>query len=276
MTRIVRPGLLAALIGVAGAGCAPPPPSQDTGTGGGKPGSGKPPDAKFDGFNDKAKRFAADFLKAVREKKTTPAQLTAEFKKVYAPAEFEADKAAGYSDAAAAEQLKLAATAVGDDPKLVSADGRVALFVAKGKAGERTLLRVVADGEPKADWLGVGPKNLPDNPFKGGDGDAAQFAAMAFLDAALTGKVRLAEGLLSDAGRAALGTSVLDKKYDVGALKNRLDELFGGATGYTVTAVTKDTVTVELPVADGKKTATVRLSAGRSPVEMKVDQVEVK
>ncbi|MEO2090089.1 MAG: hypothetical protein ABGY75_11405, partial [Gemmataceae bacterium] len=158
---------------------------------------------------------------------------------------------------------------VGDDPKLLTADGQFALFAAKGKAGERTLLRVAADG--KIDWLSVGPKSLPDSPFKG-DGDAAQFAAMAFLDAALTRKFHLGEGLLSDAGRSNLGASVIDGKYDFGALKNKLGELFGVAAQYTVTAATKDTVTVIV----GGKTATVKLSAGRSPADMKVDSVEVK
>jgi hypothetical protein len=266
-TRIVRTGVFVAIFGLAGCG-APPQPS---GSAGGKTGGGTSAGGKYDGFNDKAKAFAADFLKAVRERRAAAAQLTAEFKKVYAPAEFEEDKAKGYSDAAAAENLKLAATEVGEDPKLISADGRVALFVAKGKAGERTLLRVAADGEPKADWLGVGPKNLPDSPFKG-DADAAQFTAMAFLDAALTRKFHLAEGLLSDAGKMNLGKSELDGKYNVGALKNKLAELFGGATQYTVTAAAKDTVTATV----GGKTATVKLAAGRSPSEMTVDQVEVK
>lgn len=263
LTRIVRPGLVVVFGLVVGCG-APPQPSAGGGKGGTAASAGK-----YDGFNDKTKTAAADFLKAVRDGKATPAQLTPEFKKVYAPAELEAEKAQGYSDTAATQLLKLAATEVGDDPKLVSADGQFALFAAKGKAGERTLLRVAADG--KIDWLGVGPKNLPDSPFKG-DADAAQFAAMAFLDAALTRKFHLAEGLMSEAGRAKLGASVIDGKYNFGAFKNKLEELFGGATQYTVTAATKDTVTATF----GGKTATVKLTAGRSAADVKVDQIEVK
>ncbi len=263
-TRIVSPGLFAVALGFA-VGCGAPSNPSTSGSGKG----GTQPPGKYDGFNDKTKSAAADFLKAVKDGKATPAQLTAEFKKVYAPAELDAEKAQGYSDTAAAQLLKLAATEVGDDPKLLTADGQFALFAAKGKAGERTLLRVASDG--KIDWLSVGPKSLPDSSFKG-DGDAAQFTAMAFLDAALTRKFHLAEGLLSDAGRSNLGKSVIDGKYDFGALKNKLAELFGGATQYAVTVATKDTVTATV----GGKTATVKLSAGRSAADMKVDAVEVK
>jgi hypothetical protein len=271
LTRIVRPGLLVVALGMA-AGCgAPPQPS----AGGGKSGKGDAPSAspeKVDAFVTKARAFAADFLKAVKAGKGDPAQLSAEFKKVYAPAELEAEKAQGYSDAAAGQQLKFVATEVGDDLTVVTADGRFVLFVAKGKAGERTLVRVADDGGLKIDWLGVSPKNLPEMKFAKGEGDAAQFAAMAFLDAALTRKFQLAEGTLSDAGRAKLGASVIDGKYNFGAFKNKLEELFGGATQYTVSSATKDTVTAGV----GGRTATLKLVPGRSAADMKVDQVEVK
>lgn len=270
LTRIVPPGLLAVALGFA-VGCgAPPQPSAD---GGGKSGgSGTQPSLKVDAYVSQARTFAADFLKAVKAGKGDPAQLSVAFKKVYAPAELEAEKPQGFSDTAAAQLLKLAATEMGDDLTIVSTDGRVALFVARGKAGERTLVRVADDSGLKIDWLGISPKNLPESKFAKAGGDAAQFAAMAFLDAALTRKFHLAEGLLSDAGRSNLGRSVIDGKYDFGALTHKLAELFGGATQYTVTAATKDTVTANV----GGKTATVKLSAGRSPADMKVDAVEVK
>jgi hypothetical protein len=267
LTRIVRPGLLAALL-VAAVGCAPSTPS--SGDGAGKPSSEASP--KTDEFVSKARTFALDFLKAVKAGKGDPAQLSAAFKKVYSPAEREDEKALGYSDAAAAQLLKLAATEVGDDLSIVSTDGRFALFVAKGKTGERTLVRVADDGGLKIDWLSVSPKNLPESKFAKGEGDAAQFATMAFLDAVLTPKFHLAEGLLTDAARAKLGASVIDGKYNFGSLEIRLKELFGGAKTYTVTVATKDTVTATV----GGKTATLKLTAGRSPAEMKVDQVEVK
>lgn len=266
VTRNVPPGVLATLLAVV-VGCAPAPTSSSGGAG--KPSSEAAPST--DAFVSKARTFALDFLKAVKAGKGDPAQLSVPFKKVYAPAELEVEKAQGYSDTASGQLLKLAATEVGDDMSIASTDGRVVLFVAKGKTGEHTLIRVVDDGGMKIDWLGISPKNLSIDLVKG-DGTAAQFAAMTFVDAVLTRKFHLAEAALTESARAKLGASVLDGKYNFGALKTKLEELIGGAATYTISAATKDTVTATI----GGKTVTLKLIAGRSPAEMKVDQVEVK
>jgi hypothetical protein len=266
LTRVVSTGLLAALLGVS-CGCAPTPPS---GSGTGKGGGESP--AKTEAFVGKARQFAADFLKAVKAGKADTAQLSEPFKKVYAP---DSTKPTGFSDNEAGLLLKLAATEVGEDLSIVGTDGKVALLVARGKAGERTLVRVVDDGGMKIDWLGVSPKNLPGEMIKG-EHTAVQFAAMSFADAILTRKFQMAEAVLTDAAKAALGKSVLDGKFNPGALKNKFEELLGGATQYTITGAIKETVTLEVPYGGSKKTVSMKLAAGRSPADFKVDQIEVK
>lgn len=273
LTRIVRPGLAAVLLGVGLAGCGQPQPNKPDG----KPGDPKAGPAPASPTDLKAAQTAAaDFLKAVREGKGSAAALTAEFKKAYAPPERPDEMAVGYSDTAAAFNLKHAATEVGDDVSTPAGSGDTAFAVAKGKAGGRTLLRLVKAGSDwKVDWLSVAPKGVSDATLSG-EAAPAQFAAQAFVDAVLTRKFPLAAGLLSDAAKATYGKSVFDGKFDPGALKNKLEEFFGGADRYTVTASAKDGVTVELPLAGGKKTATLKLTAGRSATDMKVDQIEVK
>jgi hypothetical protein len=266
LTRIVHLGWFVLLVGFL-IGCSSTPPS-GTGKSGGPATS---PAIKPDELKASAQKFATEFLKAVRERKANAAQLTPEFKKVSAPAVYESDKAQGFSDAVADENLKLAATEVGDDVSIPAVSGSIAFAMAKSKTGGRTLLRLVKMGSDwKVDWLSIGRKGAPEDALS--DANApAQFTTQAFLDAVLTRKFPLAEGLLSDAGRMNLGKSVTDGKYNFGALKNKLEELFGGADKYLLTTASKDTVTVELPLARGKKTATFKLSVGA-----KVDQVEMK
>jgi hypothetical protein len=271
-TRTVPPLLVALLL----CGCGGKPstdPTNDKDKDGGK--SGTPAATPVDVAA--AKKFAGDFLAAVRDRKAKPDHLTADFKKVFAPPAFDADKAQGYSDAAAALELGLLATEVGaDDVTAAGGPDGSAFAVGKGKTGGRTLLRVVkVGGDFKVDWLSVGVKGVTDATLSGGDAPA-QFAAQALIDAVQRRKWTHAAALLTEAARGKYGQSQIDKKFDPGALKNSLDGFFGGADKFTMANTSGGAVTVELQTAGGKKTATLKTAKGGRPGEWLVDAIEVK
>jgi hypothetical protein len=258
-TRTVLPALMLAL--VVGCGGTSSGPTADNKGGGtpSKPGTGSPTDPKA---ADAAKKFATDFLVAVRDKKATPDQLTPEFTKVF-------------SDTPAADLTFLATEVAADDVSVTSADG-AEFAVGKSKTGGgRTLLRLVKVGNDyRVGWISVGPKGVADAALSGNDAPA-QFAVQALLDAAFRKKYTHASALLTDNARNTLGKSPFGG-FDQGALKNKFDDLFGGADKYAVTGTSQGTVTVELPQAGGKKTATLKTVKGSRPGEWLVDAVEVK
>lgn len=276
-TRTVVPALLVAVLlsGCGGGGPAPNSPTEkDKGTG--KTDKTVSPPA-VSVKEAEAKTFTGTFLTAVREKKATPDQLTAEFKKVFAPAGLEAEKAQGYSDTVAAAELSFLAADVGTDDvtAVANADGS-AFAVGKNKTtGGRTLVRVVKVGaDLKADWLSVGPAGVPDAALKGDDAPA-QFAVQSLIDAVLRKKHTHAQALLTEAARKKYGESSFGG-FNPGALNNKLDELLGGYDKYAVTNTSGGTVTVDLPFAAGKKTGTLTAVKGIRPGEWLVDSIEVK
>jgi hypothetical protein len=133
---------------------------------------------------------------------------------------------------------------------------------------------VKVGAEWKADWLSVGPKGVGSAVLTGDDAPA-QFAVQALLDAAFRTRYDHAAALLTDTARNTLGKSPFGG-FDKGALESKLKELFGGADRYAVTGTSKGTVTVDLPYAGGKKTATIKAVKGTRPGEWLVDSVEVK
>ncbi len=260
LTRTVLPALLVAVLLSGCGGTTPTGPTGSKGTG--TPSKATTPAADPKAA-DAAKKFATDFLVAVRDKKATPAQLTPEFTKVF-------------SDSPAADLTFLATEVAADEVSVTTADGAV-FAVGKSKTGGgRTLLRLVKSGSDyKVDWISVGVKGVTDATLSGDDAPA-QFAVQALLDAAFRKKYTLAGSLMTEAARNKLGESVFGGKFDPGALKNKLDEFFSGVDKYTVTGTSKGTVTVELPVTGGKKTATLKAVKGSRPGEWLVDAVEVK
>ena len=269
--------LIALLVALAGCGQTPAPDaSGKEGEKAGKPvGPGAGPKA-----GDAAKKFAADFLKAVAERKAKPEQLTADFKKAFAPPVFDADRPQGYSDAVAATELGVLATEVSaDDVTAVSGADGSAYAVGKGKL-PRTLLRLVtAGGEWKVDWISIGRVGTGDAALSGDDA-GGQFAAQAFADALLRNKFSHAAALLTADAKTRLGTSKRDGKFDAGTLQNTLRELLAGADKYAVAKTTRDgpavVLTLDVPTAGGTKAATVKTVKGTRLGEWLVDGAEVK
>jgi len=256
-TRIVLPALLVALL----SGCGGNTPTATTDDKGGKVDKGSPVAAPKD--VDAGKKFAADFLAAVRDKKAAADQFTAEFKPVF-------------SDNPAAELTFLAGDVGADDVTAAGGSDGAVFAMGKNKAGTRTLLRAVKVGADwKADWLSVGPKGVGSAVLTG-DNAPAQFAAQAFLDAVAHKKFAQAAALTSPAAKTKYGESVISKTFDLGTFGDTLGKLLPSPQAYTVTGASAGTVTVEVTAGGAKKTATIKTVKGTRPGEWLVDSVEVK
>ncbi len=83
------------------------------------------------------------------------------------------------------------------------------------------------------------------------------------------------EEVFADALNSALGKSPFGG-YDLNQLKDSLERMLGGAEKYTVTGTSKASVTADVPLAGGKKTAAIKTVKGTRPGEWLVDAVEVK
>lgn len=256
-TRIVLPALLVtALAGCGGGGNAPVTDAQ-----GGKVDKGSPQASPKD--VEAGKKFATDFLAAVRDKKASPDQLTPEFAKVF-------------SDSPAAELTFLASEVGADDVTAAGGSDGAVFAVGKNKAGTRTLLRVVKAGADwKVDWLSVGPKGVGSAVLTG-DNAPAQFAVQAFLDAVARKKFAHAAALTSPAAKTKYGKSAFGESFDLGAFTDTLGKLLPNLEAYTHTASTAGTVTMEVTASGAKKTATIKAVKGTRPGEWLVDSVEVK
>lgn len=256
-TRIVLPALLVALLSGCGGGTT----TGTTDAQGGKVDKGSPAASPKD--VDSGKKFATDFLAAVRDKKATPDQFTPEFSKVF-------------SDSPAAELTFLAGEVGADDVTATGgADGAV-FAVGKNKAGTRTLLRAVKVGADwKVDWLSVGPKGVGSAVLTG-DNAPAQFAAQAFLDTISHKRYAQAAALVTPAAKTKYGESKISKTFDLGEFSDAIGKLLPNPQGYTVTTASAGTVTVEVTAGGAKKTATIKTVKGARSGEWLVDSIEVK
>lgn len=250
----------------------------------GKPGapnaSGTPADPKA-----AAQKFVTDFLAAVKAKKATADQLTADFKKVVALPLTAEDAKVGYSDIGAVTHLEKWAAATADEPK-VEVAGEVAFAAGKPGPGGRILLRLAKDGGAwKADWLSNGPATAADVKLDGGEDTAGiQFAVAAFTDAALKKDHALVAGLMTVKGRETVANpfAAADKArgYNVGLLLDALAKHFGKADRAAVTGTNRSgneaTAKVELTAGTAKTELTLKLAKGSKPGVWLVDNFEAK
>ena len=158
-------------------------------------------------------KAAAEFVKAVQEGKATSASLTDEFKKVIAPPELEADKAAGYSESGVQAWLsasKSMESAGGLKIDTAAPDYAIASTVVD-KPG-RVYLRLSKVGP---DWLidhaRFNVRNTIGIPFVSGNPAAAAALAMAFfIEAILTENKAEIEALLSKAAKSKFAPPLFD------------------------------------------------------------------
>jgi hypothetical protein len=180
-----------------------------------------------------------------------------------------------FSDSPAAELTFMAGEVGADDVTAAGGVDGAVFAMGKNKVGTRTLLRAVKAGADwKVDWLSVGPKGVGSAVLTG-ENAPAQFAVQAFLDAVARKKFAQAAALSSPAAKTKYGESVFGK-FDLGTFGDTLGKLLPNPEGYTHTAATAGTVTMEVTTGGAKKTATIKAVKGTRPGEWLVDSVEVK
>lgn len=276
LARIVQRGNWAVLLALTTAlGCGSPP--DPTGK---KP---PPPEKKPETpvatrktetatTNRTAEQFAAAFLATVQAGTATPDALSTPFRSLIAEPVLEADHAAGYSHAEAEKWLKqYASQSFRLESKPVFSTADATGF--RGTVGQSSFsLRVVKTATGwVVDWFApCGPVgvSLPTN-------SAESFAAAAFLDAVVSKSERFVEGMLTSAGKSREAPPFASDKargYNRGVLQRRIEAFRGGASSYSLAAITGDTVTGTL----GDKPFTLKLSQGIAPGQWLVDTFEKK
>ncbi len=218
---------------------------------------------------------AADLLNKIKAGTATGAILTVDFKKHFAPPELAADEVVGYSEQAATQNLKLLGTEIGTDN--VNCEillGDKAYVIANGKTvgtPGTTLVRLAYVGsEWKIDWLATAPKGVGVKTLQG-DSVPSQFTALALVHAVMTRQYRIAEGLISESGRAMLGKSTFGNEFDRGALKNRLEELFGLIENYTLAKSAKEEIEIQYTVVGQAKRAKIKLDGNAKVTAVTVE-----
>ncbi len=264
---------LACLIGtILAVGCTKP-------TSAPAPPVGDPPVAAIpkDDADVKAALFAKDFLAALHDGKATAAHLTAEFKKAIAEPVFDADRARGYSDAAAENWLKQFQGKLSGYTLASPRIDTVALYTGEIKAEKPLLLllRIVRhESRWTVDWFSLAEVGMADSTVAV---TPQSFAAAAFLHGLLGHKDDLAAGAMTVALKKSLAPALGSEArlFNVGILKTKLNAYRGAATGYALAKAEGGTAAGELVSANAKKPFALKLVAGERPDEWLVDEIKV-
>jgi len=276
MTATARIALFASIaLALAPIGCTPS--TAPTSEAGGGTGKGQTSVAKItvDDAKSGAVKFAAAFVKSVREGSANPAQLSVPFKKIFAPAELEADKPLGYSDAVAVQNLKLLAKSIGiGEPTVAAVSANAAFLVSTNEVGGRTMLRLTKGSDWLIDGLSVSPGADKTVILKGDDAPA-QYAVQAFIDAVQNRRYLQAEAMLTDGAKKTLGKGTFGDGFDRGALVNKFDELLGYVDEYSLVGSSATGATVEVKTIGVKKTLQFKTAARSDvPATHEIDGIE--
>ncbi len=221
--------------------------------------------------------FAKDFLAALHDGKATAAHLTAEFKKAIAEPVFDADRARGYSDAAAENWLKQFQGKLGGYTLASPRIDTVALYTGEIKAEKPLylLLRLVRhESRWSVDWFSLAELS----PAESAAAVTPQsFVAVAFLHGLFGHKDDLAAGAMTPGLKKSLAPALGSEArlFNVGILKTKLNGYRGTATGYQLAQAEGGTASGELIHAGGKKPFALKLVAGERPDEWLVDEIKV-
>ncbi len=221
--------------------------------------------------------FAKDFLAALHDGKATAAHLRAEFKKAIAEPVFDADRARGYSDAAAENWLKQFQGKLGGYTLASPRIDAVALYTGEIKAEKplHLLLRLVRhENRWSVDWFSLAELSPAESVATV---TPQSFAATAFLHGLLGHKDDLAAGTMTVALKKSLAPALGSETrlFNVGILKTKLNGYRGTATGYQLAKAEGGTASGELIHASGKKPFALKLVAGERPDEWLVDEIKV-
>ena len=244
-----------------------------------------PPSAAIVGDSGAAPlKTATEFLKAVQEGKATSASLTPAFKKVIAPWELEADKAAGYSESGVRDWFARIKDRIGttgcvlihSTPEYAIAKASMTTGPSHGPAN--TYLHLVRSGaawsieDVLIDYV-FGEFAIPD-----GERAAPSFAAWSFADAQVNKKIVKAEARMSKSLKAMLAPPLFDtdagQGYSSSKLKSALEELFPNP--HAVTKIEVSGVTGKYELRGAKKTFDFKLVSGPTPGSFLIDDLQQK
>ncbi len=226
--------------------------------------------------------FTKAFLADVQAGKATASQLTPAFKTIIAEPVFKDDEAGGFSDSAATDWLKKFAGTLSAPvmtPAVGTADVQVSTgLVAAAKPGHVMLRIVKAEGGWKVDWFNMATVGPVSATLPAGESAFVPFAAMTFLDAVLGKTDRAAEGLMTLPAKQRLASGFASDKrgYNRGILEHQFTELRGTFTGYSLGAVTGETVVGKLVKPDGERAFTLKLVKGTTPGAYMVESVTLE
>ena len=230
-----------------------------------------------------ALKAATEFVKAVQEGKATSAMLTTAFKKVIAPPELDADKAAGYSEhgvRAWLDPAKAGADADGLKVDIATADYAV-LSTAAGKPN-RMFLRLAKTGGV---WIvehvrfkaksTVGIASVGNTP-------AATLATAFFIEAALADNKAEMEAILTKAAKGKIAPPLFDgdkpQGYSRSKLNSALSELVPPGIVFEGLAQEQAGLKAAVTFAVGGKNRVLELKLvpGATPGEFLIDDVQQK
>ncbi len=226
-------------------------------------------------------KAAAEFLKAVQDVKATSASLTSAFKKVIAPPELEADKAAGYSESGVQAWLIAAkAKVAAEDIKLDTATAEYAFGSCGRSMPGKTYLRLLkVEGAWRIDYLiFANPSAAASLP--GGEQAAPAFAALAFADSFVAKDFAAFESLLTKAAKQKLAPPLFDSDEKQGYSRSKLQTVLSDASSVkldiTRLSVGVGTAKVELAGAGFQKMLDLKLAPGTGPGEFLIDDYQQK
>jgi len=227
---------------------------------------------------------AKELLKSISANQVDFSKLSPDFKKLIGPPTSSADKERGYSEWSINEWVKTFAKRVPtSEPQEIELASGVLAVIAPGNATSGpAVLRFTKYGPDwLVDWLHIGPDNL-DGKLTSKD-KAAEFATVAFLQTVLADQLTLSETLLTPSLKARIAPPLPgDEGFNKTTLKNKLLQLRGSATTYTINKLNfgADAGNADgvLTVAAGKpsdsRPFSIKLVKGTKPGEWLIDDFE--
>jgi hypothetical protein len=285
-TRIISGGgLLALLIGLTLAGCAPPREKANTSvakpdTPGKKDLDQLPPEMlrKNQGTAPlTAKQFAEEFLKSVSEGQAKADQLSINFKKTFTIPKLEAEQKLGYSDVDAGLWLNSFAkskyTIAGEIARTKPEPSTI--IHGKSTLGDKSdyfLMRLIKSKSGNSweiDWFQHTSAMLTDMNGSDTDSSLAQDSVQFFFDNLIAGDLRLASGLMTVKlkGQMAPPFSTDKAGYNPGFLEGQLKDRRSQMKSYKVKPS---------PVAAGETVTFAVETTGTNPQTLKVIVVKDK
>lgn len=226
-------------------------------------------------------KAATDFLKSVQDGKATSANLTDAFKKAIAPAELEADKAAGYAESGVTAWLSTAKTKATADAFRVDYASADYLIASAGtyKPGKSYVRLIKTENTWSVDSAIFG-STAYNAPLIGSSQAAVEYTTIAFAEAILDKRFSEVEALLSKSAKEKLAPPLFDSDKEQGFSRSKLQSVFADLLAAKIESsglsVTGTNGTFEITLAGTRKTLRFKLTPGQSPGSFLIDDFQLK